>query len=167
MMTAGFSIERAVFEICWNQAAAGDRGSALELAEMIQDGRGCRRDPELAVGILRDLAMTGEADAMVLLGKCYAYGDGVSVDLDAARSWFTNAAEAGSGMGAAYLADFLSRYGDGEDDAAECLGWALRVLEVGDADLRALVRGALPNAISRASEFAVERAGLFGRPTVN
>lgn len=57
------------------------------------------------VEALENKAKNGDAEAMYQLGKAYAFGDGVDLNLDKALFWLTNAAQAGHPTAALVLKD--------------------------------------------------------------
>lgn len=160
-MSGEASIEEMIFGAYWNQAASGDRASAVELASMIRDGRGCTRDPAVAVEILRELALGGEARAMTLLGECYMEGDGVPLDLDAARAWFSKAAGSGDVDAMGALVALLAFNFHDDESQAEAVDWTLHLMEVGGPEWRQVARERLPRALADTPDEVLRKAGRY------
>lgn len=83
----------------WFQRAvdAGDGDDLVELANHYLSGRGVRKNPTRAVGLLRRAARSnqitesGRDQANYVLGRCYVVGDGVPRSLARARAYFLKA----------------------------------------------------------------------------
>ena len=83
----------------WFQRAvdAGDGDDLVELANHYLSGRGVRKNPTRAVGLLRravrsnQITESGRDEANYVLGRCYLVGDGVPRSLARARGYFLKA----------------------------------------------------------------------------
>ncbi len=82
----------------WFSVAAdqGHKKSVVQKAIILFKGEGVKRDPKYAVNLFLSVSDT-EVVAQYYLGDAYANGDGVSRDLDAAWSWYRQAADGGFG----------------------------------------------------------------------
>ncbi|GAB4348239.1 MAG: hypothetical protein Kow0073_00850 [Immundisolibacter sp.] len=78
------------------QARAGDPASMVEVAMMLTNGLGMRRDDQAAVEWLRKAADLNYPDAWAELGELYVEGAGVPRDLDQGKALLKKAAAAGS-----------------------------------------------------------------------
>jgi TPR repeat protein len=83
-------------------------------------------------------AIAGDAPSQVLIGECYATGNGVARDLKQAAEWYRIAAEKGDIGGEVHLA---ALYRDGGKnfprDMAQAAGWYRKAAEQGDVAAQA------------------------------
>lgn len=71
-----------------NGVAFDDTVSLINLALLFSDGIGVRRNPKLAVALLKRAVQLGSAQAMMNLGVMYAIGNGVRRNRDLAECLF-------------------------------------------------------------------------------
>ena len=85
------------------------------------------------VRVIRERAVSGEADAQFSLGNSYRKGEGVPLDFDEAVSWYRKAAEQGDKT-AQYALGFMYYKGQGvPQDYAEAVRWGRRSADQGYA----------------------------------
>jgi Sel1 repeat len=77
-----------------------------------------------AVKWFKRAAQRGLPEVQYTLGQIYERGDGVPVDLDAARRWYEQAARVGESSAAERLVEFLSEAKGGPADRVSAYGWA-------------------------------------------
>lgn len=145
-------------------ARAGDMESLRFLAEALVSGDACERDLEEAFRVFSHLALRGDPAAMVRLGGAYESAG----EIEAARAWYTRAAEFEDLSGVGRLVSLLGRhYPDDEDAQAEGIGWAFRMLETGDDEVQEHVWSYLPDILRDVPIEVHEAAGRFAYRTVN
>lgn len=113
-----------------------------------------------AVAWLLPSAEAGDPEAAFELGKLYRLGKGVPVDLDAARIWFTVAAEVGSAEAGYLLATVLEDQGR----HAEALEWMNRSARAGNRQSQRWLKARLkPSQVTleQAIRNDVREAGPF------
>lgn len=148
-------------------ANEGDTRALVLVAAALVVGNGCEANPTAGLDILRNMAARGDADGMTELGACYEHGRGVPVDYAAARAWYTKAAEAGDEAGTVGLCALLMGSHDAEA-VAEGLGWAFRLLDVGDHAVRARLAPLMQSSLAVGiDQEIIARSAAYGRPTVN
>ena len=74
----------------------GDTDAKRELAIRLMEGNGVPQNHPKAVALLEDCVALGDADAMVMLAKCCAYGRGIEHDAERAESLICEAANKGN-----------------------------------------------------------------------
>ena len=84
----------------------------------------------------RKAAEQGDAKAQLLLGACYAKGDGVTKNLAEAVKWYRKAAEQGV-AGAQFMLGFCYAKGDGvTKDLAEAVKWYRKAAQQGHQEAK-------------------------------
>ena len=84
--------------------------SLLRLGDCFYKGLGAiRRDYDSAVFFYEQAAKLGNVDAQIIVGNCYANGQGVKKDEKKAFKWISQAAEKGSAEAQNYLGEFFSK----------------------------------------------------------
>lgn len=92
-----------------------------------------KKDYKRAVTELGAEAKRGKPEAMYLLGKMYAEGQGVGQDDAQAFTWFQKAADANNGAAQGMLGMFYAQGRGTARDNAKSLEWARRAADNGDA----------------------------------
>jgi eukaryotic-like serine/threonine-protein kinase len=87
---------------------------------------GHRRDPAKAIELISGAAGRGRVPAMIALGKMYYHGDAVKRDRDAAKRWFTKAADAKNGEAMYYLCE-MGKHNQAELDRQNTKTWCEKV----------------------------------------
>ena len=70
----------------------GDMDAKRELANRLMEGNGVPQNHPKAVELLEDCVALGDADAMLMLAKCCAFGYGMEHDGERAESLISEAA---------------------------------------------------------------------------
>ena len=76
--------------------AQGDTDAKRELARKLMEGKRAPQNQSKAVALLEDCVTLGDADAMLMFGKCCAFGHGMEQDAERAESLISDAAEKGN-----------------------------------------------------------------------
>ena len=66
------------------------------MARRLLEGDGVDKDEAKAVSLLENCVAHGDADAMVMLAKCYALGHGIEYNAERAEALVSEAAEKGN-----------------------------------------------------------------------
>ena len=74
-------------------AAQGDMDAKRELAIRLMKGNGVPQNHPKAVALLEDCVALGDAEAMLMLSKCCAFGRGMEHDAERAESLISEAAK--------------------------------------------------------------------------
>ena len=74
----------------------GDVDAKRELARRLMEGNGVPQNHSKAVALLEDCVALCDADAMLILAKCCAYGHGIEHDAERAESLISEAANKGN-----------------------------------------------------------------------
>ena len=121
--------DMSTFEGCKRIAMAGNADAMYNLAMMYLNGEnGAKNDPYAARDWFRRAADADHAEAIYMVGKCYAEGIGGFVDKKAALRWYKDAAEANSIDGMINLAG-MYLYED-ENKSPENYSEAVRYLYI-------------------------------------
>ena len=67
-----------------------------EMARRLLEGDGVHTNEALAVSLLEDCVVHGDADAMVMLAKCCALGRGIEYNAERAEALVSDAAKKGN-----------------------------------------------------------------------
>ena len=119
----------STFEGCKRVAMAGNAEAMYKLAMMYLNGdNGAKKDSYAARDWFRRAADAGDAEAINMVGKCYAEGIGGFIDKQAALRWYKDAAEANSIDGMINLAG-MYLYED-ENKSPENYSEAVRYLYI-------------------------------------
>ena len=94
--------------------AQGDMDAKRELAIRLMEGNGVPQNHPKAVALLEDCVALGDADAMLMLAKCCAFGYGMEHDSERAESLISEAANKGNHE--ALCLKGLIYYWNGKDD---------------------------------------------------
>src|SRR5690606_1014773 len=100
-MLAGTPLQRARAIVA--AARTGLLDAQVMLGQILLQGDGIQRDPELAVIWFRITAARGHPMAHNMLGRCYEDGTGVTADPAEAFVWSQRSAEAGALRGQYHL----------------------------------------------------------------
>ena len=73
-----------------------DMEEKREMARRLMEGDGVDKDEAKAVSLLEDCVAHGDADAMVMLAKCCAFGHGMEHNAERAEALVSDAAEKGN-----------------------------------------------------------------------
>ena len=74
----------------------GDIDAKRELARRLMEGNDVPQNHSIAVALLEDCVTLGDADSMLMLAKCCAYGHGMEQDVERAESLISKAASKGN-----------------------------------------------------------------------
>jgi len=139
-MLAGPPLQRARAIVA--AARTGLLDAQVMLGQILLQGDGIQRAPELAVIWFRITAARGHPMAHNMLGRCYEDGTGVTADPAEAFVWYQRSAEAGDFRGQYSLAAVLA--GLGRVD--EALAWLHKALAGGNLNFLRVARAALHDA---------------------
>ncbi len=102
----GIINEYLAFSAISMAAVGGEYPPAMYyLSQFYHLGIGCDIDEQKSLGMLKQSAAGGVAEAQYRLGLCYHNGDRLPQDLEKAARWLTSAAEQGHQDAADLLAD--------------------------------------------------------------
>lgn len=90
------------------RAESGDTGAQRLYAQMLCEGRGIARDPQLGLHWYTVAATAGDAQAMNMVGRCHDTGYGTPADPALAALWYRKAADTGLDWGMYNLANLLA-----------------------------------------------------------
>ena len=96
----------------------GDIDAKRELAIRLMEGNGVPQNHPKAVALLEDCVTLGDAEALLLLAKCCAFGHGIGHDAERAESLISEAAKKGN-KGAECLMELISNW-KGKDSIDLC-----------------------------------------------
>ncbi len=109
-------------------AAAGNTDAQLSLGKMALKSRG-GLTPSDAIEYFAAAAAAGRLEAKRAIGEMYQKGIGIAPDASKAKSWMTEAADAGDTVGARKMGDSLI-----EKDPNAALVWYEKAADLGDND---------------------------------
>lgn len=109
-------------------AALGNTDANLSLGQMALKSRG-GLTPSDAIAYFAAAAAKGSLEAKRAIGEMYQKGIGIAPDPEKAKSWMTEAADAGDSMGARKMGDSLI-----EKDPKAALVWYEKAAEMGSPE---------------------------------
>ncbi len=111
------------FNIWLPLAQQADLAAMRNVALLLREGKGTKRDPVRALWFYEEAGSKGFALAQVNAAFMHLEGDGVPKNLEAAAFWFHAGARAGSPIAQYNLAVMYERGSGVEKDMGKALGW--------------------------------------------
>ena len=111
------------FNIWLPLAQQADLAAMRNVALLLREGKGTKRDPARALWFYEEAGSKGFALAQVNAAFMHLEGDGVPKNLEAAAFWFHAGAQAGSPIAQYNLAVMYERGTGVDKDIAKALGW--------------------------------------------
>ncbi len=118
----------------YERAAPSDAAAKLELARLLEIGRGTKRDTKRAIDLLREAAGMGNRQAMLTLGFRLENGAGMSRDYKEAAVWYRKVADLGDQTAMLKMADWLRRGRGVEKNEAEAVSWYRKAADAGSSE---------------------------------
>jgi len=120
-------------------ARTGELEAQVMLGQILLQGLGIQRDPQLALTWFELAAQRGSSMAFNMLGRCREHGWGCAVDLPAAAGHYRQAAERGLDWGLYNLANLIATGRGVERDLEAAFRLYLQAAELGHAKSMNLV----------------------------